>query len=495
MSSLQDNTKGVKPSAPVPGVAPSAAPLRLSDGHRQHLHASALNDKTIAAAGVWTEENQHVAGRLASWAKRACTSKLVPCLVLPNFGLDGTISYYYLRPDEPVPFFDRKRRRWKAAKYITPKGLRPQRLYFPPIVSRAAFLDVIMALFLTEGIKKALLLAQTSGLPAVSAQGTWMFHNAVLRRSSNKWELHLDFGPVPLRGRLVFIVYDGADTTFNGGVIRAEARNARLLMDAGADVRLIRIPFKLPSDFFVQRGEYEKVGIDDYLARFQADERGRKLVEIVKSAIPADPMKRAALARIHPHRVSAVAKLLHDLSFHAALNLISKREQYKVKARLEISAAEWNASRRLAHHVLKMRTADSILANREEDNTDSDTDTTHSGRYAPSFSRGVGASRVAASRRRSTPLGVARKPAESRPEDRSDGHVSDGHLTAARRPVEGPLAYRMLHYQLADGSRSVKEIEREADKLRLKWRTVLRAKTAIGIVSYQHGRAWFWRLP
>jgi riboflavin biosynthesis pyrimidine reductase len=70
-----------------------------------------------------------------------------------------------------------------------------------------------------------------------------MFHDIQARERGGAWKLHGDLNHVPLKGRHIYIAFDGGDTIENPQVILAEAQLARMLLDAGADVRLLRIPF------------------------------------------------------------------------------------------------------------------------------------------------------------------------------------------------------------------------------------------------------------
>jgi uncharacterized protein DUF3854 len=489
MASLTANHVNVKATAAVPLAAPA-----LSDAHRNHLRTSALTDETIAAAGFWTTENMHVARAICGWGLRSRAADLVPALVLPHFALDGTIDYSYLRPDDPPV----SRKTGRPIKYLSPKSL-PQRPYFVPNVGREAFFEKSIPILFTEGIKKALLLAQVTGLPVISSQGVWMFHDAAHKKVTKKWRLHWDLLRVPLAGRSVLIIFDGVDTSHNSGVIRAEARNARLLMDAGARVSLARVPFDLPSDVFIELGAFEKCGADDYLARFPTDERIAQFSEIVQASLEADPLKRAVMAAASGR--SAISELLCDLSFHAAVCVASKKTQEKAKAVLAISAHEWNEARRWSRSLMAMSTTRSILEMRK---------TTHYGRtqrYA-SPPRPSPAPHPPHARSRSRPLSV--RSAHGTPttpsgaEDRGTmargselGQPNSDPLTASdrgRRPRMAKLARRLLISLLVGGPRPSSDIKSEADKLGLKWPTVKRAKTKTGVKSEWHGRVSYWRL-
>lgn len=266
------------------------------DHHRKHLHESGLTDETIDIAGIYSATDPLEAGCLLNWSGPG----RVPSIVFPQFDRDGKVCGHILRPDAP------RERDGKTVKYETPVDSEP-RLYFPPaqLIAAGGWGDVSAPLILTEGIKKALKIVQTGGL-AISAQGTTVWHDIGHRQATKEWQLHPDFAGVPLRGRTVYVGFDGGDTTDKPAVITAEARLGRMLLDVGADVRLIRVPFV-----------DGKHGIDDYLAT-QPDPPAA-LHALLDDAIRADPRLRAKDAVAADD--DAVLRLLSDLSFAAALEI------------------------------------------------------------------------------------------------------------------------------------------------------------------------------
>jgi hypothetical protein len=276
-----------------------------------------LTDETIARAEFRSltdsDDDAGQAGYILRWGGAGP----VPALVLPYFGIDGQQVAAVLRPDKPRTTNDSK-----PIKYEWPHGLAP-RLYFPqPSIGKvltepaaqwtrnALYKDTSKPLLITEGIKKALAAQQTGALEAIiSGQGVTIFHDTTANAKWPDWKLHPDFTPVMLKGRMVYIAFDGSDTTNNAPVIMAEARLARLLMNEGAIARLVRIPFTAK----------EKVGLDDYLVK-QADPTAA-LSALLAAALPADPVERASDARAQKTtRVEAAQRLMADLGFVAALD-------------------------------------------------------------------------------------------------------------------------------------------------------------------------------
>jgi hypothetical protein len=128
------------------------------------------------------------------------------------------------------PFTDRKGR---TVKYLGPKNA-PPRLYFP-IPSLPAVLAGVEPLWLIEGVKKALAVAQL-GLPAVGFEGIEGWHpgGAVTTLLS-------DFGGILLADRVVELVPD-ADVSTNPAVRSGAIRFADALRARGARPRLVRLP-------------------------------------------------------------------------------------------------------------------------------------------------------------------------------------------------------------------------------------------------------------
>ena len=238
--------------ATAPGTDNTTAPRTLLAHHREQLRGSGLTDATIDAAGIHSVIDKAKAAELLHWEG---SEGPAPALAFPVFGFDGKIVQTILRPDTP-----RVREDGSAPKYEVPSGER-HRIGFPPptLVPHEQLLDPTKPLILTEGAKKGLSAIQ-AGVIALAASGVSVWHDAEHRRSHrgkpNEWSLHPDLAPIPVSGRTVYVGFDGGDTTGNTSVIIAEARLARLLLDAGAIVFLLRIPFQPCGP---------KVGLDDYL--------------------------------------------------------------------------------------------------------------------------------------------------------------------------------------------------------------------------------------
>jgi hypothetical protein len=315
--------------------AGGASPATLLDAHRAQLHASGLNDKAIAAAGIYSVTDAAAAARLLKWDGR---NGPAPAIAFPVTDFNAVVVQTVLRPDAP-----RSREDGSVAKYEQPFG-EHHRVWYPPhaLIPHERLLDSTQPLFFTEGIKKALAVCQ-AGTSALSMQGVSVWHDTEHRDGHrgepDEWRLHPDLASLPLRGRRVFIGFDGGDTTNNVAVIYGETRLARMLLEAGADVRLLRIPFSPGGS---------KVGLDDHLA--QAKDQKNALQELMAKAPSPDPFLRAKAIRELPRkdRAERAAALLADFSFAAAVHVGGQATFDVVKAELYQAAGMRKAALREA---------------------------------------------------------------------------------------------------------------------------------------------------
>jgi hypothetical protein len=188
---------------------PSCSPLPVCAGDLANLRASGLSDATIRANGLRTEGG---------------------ALVFPYRGLDGAVNCFARRRPHSPPVIG-----GKAAKYVQPKGS-PLRAYFP-VGSLPKLRDGRSAVYITEGEKKALALAQL-GLAAVGLGGVWC------GCKKGAGELIDDLAAVPWKGRAVYVASDfdpKAETRRH--VDSARRRLARALRKAGAkEVYSVELP-------------------------------------------------------------------------------------------------------------------------------------------------------------------------------------------------------------------------------------------------------------
>ena len=240
------------------------AERELAPHHREQLRGSGLSDEVISAAGIYSLRDGSEAARILNW-RRPIDKRCF--MALPYYTLGGEIYNTVLRPDEPIH---------PRRKYEWPSGA-SKRPYFPPpsLLQQAAWGDPGYPIVVTEGIKKALVVAQV-GFLAISFEGVETFHDVEVRHLTGMLQLHGDLLALPWRGRTVYIAYDNPDTLTKPNVIRAECRLAYLLDDVGAIVRLLRFPV----------AESEKRGLDDFLGA-QSDPPSA-LDELLGNAVAPD---------------------------------------------------------------------------------------------------------------------------------------------------------------------------------------------------------------
>ena len=303
--------------------------MTLLDTHRQHLRGSGLSDETIAAAGIYSVEDPAASARILNWEGNDGPA---PAIAFPVCGRDGSLVATILRPDEPV-----RRKDGRTPKYEWAKST-SGRLYFAPapLVDPVKWGDPATPLVFTEGVKKALSCAQT-GMPAIGASGVSMWHDTQASKGGHRRDLHPDLAGTPLKGRRAFIAFDGGDTTENPLVILEESRLCRMLLDAGADVLLLRFPFKPGGP---------KVGLDDFLAALPESERLAALEKLCAEALQGDPLARVRLLEKAEDKSIATLALMRDRSFLAAIHVADAavrdllNEALRHKAKLKRTTVE-----------------------------------------------------------------------------------------------------------------------------------------------------------
>jgi hypothetical protein len=205
----------------MPKATPS--PLPVCGRDLENLRASGLTETTIRANGLRTRDG---------------------ALEFPYRDLRGNVNCFCRRRPHKPSVID-----GKPAKYVQPKGSGP-RAYFP-VASLRLLRDGRSPVYITEGEKKALALAQL-GLAAVGIGGVWC------GCKKDSAELIDDLAAVPWEGRAVYIVFDyDAKPQTRRDVEAARTRLARGLKAArGGDIYNVELP---------PGAGGAKQGIDDFL--------------------------------------------------------------------------------------------------------------------------------------------------------------------------------------------------------------------------------------
>lgn len=209
----------------------------LNSQHIEDLKRSGLIDQTIEASGIYSATAEQITVLLGFKVKSAG-------MVIPYPGI-GMVT---VKPNQTL--LDKKGR---PAKYLRPKGSQ-NRLYIPLLV-KDVLQDTSKPLGLTEGEKKALKACQ-EGLPCIGISGCWNFRT---KKESGESCPIQDLDLIAWKGRIVYLILD-SDARTNSSVMRAGNEFAQLLIEKGADVKLIVLP-KL------DQAPESKTGLDDYLIK------------------------------------------------------------------------------------------------------------------------------------------------------------------------------------------------------------------------------------
>jgi hypothetical protein len=210
-------------------------PPELADEHRRMLEVeSGISPEIIATRGYFTARRRTEIPDVFSTKQRRLG------LVVPLHSPDGETVSYQLRPNKL---------RYRGPKYLSPTGS-TNIVDVHPLMQEAVK-DASIPLYLTEGAKSGDALTSRGRCTGVFT-GVWNF--AVSKTRSAK--LLPCFDHIPLRGRLVYVLYD-ADARTNADVQDALGRLVARLGERGARVLVVYVP-PINGDL--------KTGVDDYLA-------------------------------------------------------------------------------------------------------------------------------------------------------------------------------------------------------------------------------------
>lgn len=250
------------------------------DRHLAELRLSGLNDETIRAAGLYSEERPHA---LTEICGRTYARQQGPALVIP-FHLPGQQQPYAFRIKPTSPRFGKPTRsgKRKPIKYdqSSEAGLL---VYLPPWARESGALsDVAQPLYFTEGEKKSLCLDQLR-LPCVGLTGVFGYKDVGTEAPANDApeRLHKTIREhATIAGRHVVICFD-ADARDNAQVMLAAGRLAGVVMAAGA----LGVKFIVPPSL-------SHKGIDDFFAA-HGEEATRALLDSAQTIEPISPREPA----------------------------------------------------------------------------------------------------------------------------------------------------------------------------------------------------------
>lgn len=195
----------------------------LAPAHRADLEKSGLTDLTVQTAFIRSVPPAMI-GQLLGFMR----PDIVSAMLLPFRAPGGGFADFARVKVFPTLEDDRGHK----VKYLQPRDS-SQRLYFTA-PALAAIEDAAVPLYLVEGEKKSLAVAQL-GLAAVGFLGVEGWH------VSGSDNLLPDFNAIRLQGRLVELIPD-ADVETNPNVAHGVRRFARALQRRGANVRRVILP-------------------------------------------------------------------------------------------------------------------------------------------------------------------------------------------------------------------------------------------------------------
>ena len=225
------------------GQAPFSSEVpELLEHHLEHLKSSGISIKVIRERGY-----RSVLGKTP--LKEAGFSKAqqrAPGILIPLYGVDGTVVGYQYRPDDPRK--DAKRER--PIKYENALGSSAHLDVPPRCLGQLG--DPNIPIWFSEGAKKADSLA-TQGACAVNLSSVWGFKG---KNPFGGVTLQADFDLIALKDRVSYVIYD-SDYATNPFVHKAQERLLEHLRRKGSNAKAIYLPPKPDGG---------KQGADDFLA-------------------------------------------------------------------------------------------------------------------------------------------------------------------------------------------------------------------------------------
>ena len=201
-------------------------PLHLAD-----LKKYPLSDETIRQQGIRSIP-PHTIAQLLRFDMPGVTSATLFPFADPA---GGWMDHIRMKVFPPLTRETARggKKKTETIKYLQPKAS-GVRLYFPLATMRAAC-ESMETLWVCEGEKKGLRVAQRDGVPVVALCGVEGWH------AGGSEELLPDFDRIALDGRVVKVVPDG-DVEDNPNVARAIWRFGAALDRRGARPELVHLP-------------------------------------------------------------------------------------------------------------------------------------------------------------------------------------------------------------------------------------------------------------
>jgi hypothetical protein len=214
----------------------------LLQKHFEHLRDSAISIDIMKERGYKSVLGKAVLEE-AGFSK---SQQRHPGILIPLYGVDGGITGYQYRPDNPRTDNNSKR----VIKYENPAGASIHLDILPRSCKKLG--DPSVPLWFTEGIKKVDALT-SAGVCAIGLTGVWGFKG---KNHFGQSTILADFDYIALKGRHCYLCFD-SDYTTNPHVKAALDRLSEHLKRKGAITHIIQLP---------SGPEGKKYGADDYLA-------------------------------------------------------------------------------------------------------------------------------------------------------------------------------------------------------------------------------------
>jgi hypothetical protein len=214
---------------------------RLFPQHQALLKASAISVDVATERGYVSVDTK----KRLEQAGFSPGQRIVPGMLIPVHGVDGTLRLHQHRPDTPRLAADGRERKYETA---TGSALAID----VPLRIRDQLADPSVDLWITEGARKADA-AVTAGLTCVALLGVWGWRGS--NGHGGKTAL-ADWHEIALNERDVYVCFD-SDVMVKDAVRKALSALTGYLASKSAAVRLVYLP----------NGESgAKTGLDDYLA-------------------------------------------------------------------------------------------------------------------------------------------------------------------------------------------------------------------------------------
>ena len=207
-------------------------PGSLAKVHRDDLKKYPISDATIAQQKIRSVPPNMIQHLLGFDPPGVVSAMLIPFADPAG----GWMDFPRVKVFPTLERIRGKGKKRETIKYLQPKAS-GARLFFP-LATMETVCTSLAPLYVYEGEKKAILMAQYYGYPTIGLCGVECWH------TTGSDELLPDFDCIRLRGRVVKVIPDG-DVETNRNVSRAVWRFGAALARRGAKPELVHLPTDL----------------------------------------------------------------------------------------------------------------------------------------------------------------------------------------------------------------------------------------------------------